>query len=227
MTAASGAPGRSAPPDTPATRRLRLVGVLATIAIILATSTYLVWLKQTRQSTLPTLAVLPFKSVAPGDDDPALQYGMANTLISRLQALEGVVVQPFSSVRRYGSPEQRALSAARELGVSAVLDGTVQRDGDRLRVTARLLNVEDNRQLWAEDFHENFTDIFTVQDAIAKVADALAIRLPRQAQQRLSRRYTDDAEAHQQYINGWFQRECSQGADSDVSAHWRRNGQDT
>lgn len=207
VTATSVAPGRSAPPDTRPTRRLRLVGVLATIAIVLATSAYFAWPKQIRQPALPTLAVLPFKSVAPGDDDPSLQYGMANTLISRLQALEGVVVQPFSSVRRYGSPEQKPLSAARELGVSAVLDGTIQRDGDRLRVTARLLNVEDNRQLWAENFHEDFTDIFTVQDAIAaKVADALAIRLTRQAQQRLSRRYTDDAEAYQLYVNGWFQR---------------------
>lgn len=200
VTAASVAPDRSAPPVKRPTRRLRLIGVLAAIAIVLAASAYLIWPQRIRQPTLPTLAVLPFKAVAPGDDDPSLRYGMANTLISRLQLLEGVVVQPFSSVRRYGNPEQEPLSAARELGVSAVLDGTIQRDDDRLRVTARLVNVADKRQLWAQDFHEDFTDIFTVQDTIAaKVADALAIRLTPQGQQRLSRRYTDDAQAYQLY----------------------------
>ncbi len=200
----------AAPPDTPrSARRLTLVGILA--AIVLATSAYFVWPRPTRQpTTLPTLAVLPFKSVTPGSDNPSLQYGMAHTLISRLQALDGVVVQPFSSVRRYGSPEQEPLSAARDLGVSAVLDGTIQRDGGRLRVTARLLKVENSSQLWAESFDEDFTDIFSVQDAIAtKVADALAIRLTLRAQQRLSRRYTDDPEAYQHYVNGWFQRSKS------------------
>ena len=132
---------------------------------------------------------------------------MTDTLISRLRELDGITVQPFSSVRRYGSAEQDAVEAARSLGVASVLDGTVQRSGERLRVTARLLNVSDGRQLWSQHFDENFTDIFAVQDTIAaRVADSLAIRLTGQADRRLKRRFTDDAEAYQLYVSGLFQR---------------------
>ena len=186
----------------------RTVGLLATaLVIVLACSAYLVWPQRSSKSAAQTLAVLPFKAVAPTDSNPSLQYGMAQTLIQRLQVLDGITVQPFSSVARYGNPEQDPLLAARELAAKSVLDGTIQRDGNRLRVTARLVNVEDGRELWSENFHEDFTGIFQVQDAIAaQVAEALAIRLTRQAQQRLSRRYTDDAEAYQLYVNGWFQR---------------------
>jgi TolB-like protein/DNA-binding winged helix-turn-helix (wHTH) protein/Flp pilus assembly protein TadD len=154
-----------------------------------------------------TLAILPFKPVGPTDDDASLRYGMTDSLISRLRELDGIAVQPFSSVRRYGEPDQDALEAARLLGVASVLDGTFQRSADRLRVTARLLNVADGRQLWSEQFDERFTDIFTVQDTIAeRVAEALAIRLNGHADRRLKRRYTDDAEAYQLYVSGWFQR---------------------
>jgi TolB-like protein/DNA-binding winged helix-turn-helix (wHTH) protein/Tfp pilus assembly protein PilF len=154
-----------------------------------------------------TLAILPFKSVVPADDDASLRYGMTDTLISRLRGLDGVAVQPFTSVRRYGGSDQDALAAARELGVASVLDGTIQRSGDRLRVTARLLEVAGGRQLWSQQFDERFTDIFSVQDVIAaRVADALAIRLTGQADRRLKRRFTQDAEAYQLYVSGWFQR---------------------
>ena len=154
-----------------------------------------------------TLAILPFKPVAPSDDDASLRYGMTDTLISRLRGLDGVAVQPFTSVRRYGGSDQDALAAARELGVASVLDGTIQRSGDRLRVTARLLKVADGRQLWSQQFDESFTDIFAVQDTIAaRVTDALAIRLTGQSDRRLKRRFTEDAEAYQLYVSGWFQR---------------------
>jgi len=154
-----------------------------------------------------TLAILPFKPVSPTDEDASLRFGMTDTLISRLRELDGVSVQPFSSVRRFGKPDQDAMSAARELGVASVLDGTIQRSGDRLRVTARLLNVADGRQLWSQQFDESFTDIFAVQDTIsARVTDALAIRLTGQADRRLKRRFTEDAEAYQLYVSGLFQR---------------------
>lgn len=154
-----------------------------------------------------SLAILPFKPVAPADDDASLRYGMADTLISRLRGLDGVSVQPFTSVRRYGGSDQDALAAARELGVASVLDGTIQRSGDRLRVTARLLKVADGRQLWSQQFDERFTDIFAVQDTIAaRVTDALAIRLTGQADRRFNRRFTEDAEAYQLYVSGLFQR---------------------
>ena len=181
--------------------------LLAMAAFALIIAGWMAWRSNDAGPVSPTLAILPFKSISPADEDASLRFGMADTLISRLRELDHVSVQPFSSVRRYGKPDQDAVEAARVLGVTSVLDGSIQRSGDRLRVTARLLNVADGRQLWSQQFDEKFTDIFAVQDAIAaRVAEALAIRLTGQADKRLKRRYTEDAEAYQLYVNGWFQR---------------------
>lgn len=151
-----------------------------------------------------TLAVLPFQPLTPADRNESLELGMAETLIVGLNA-DQLSVSPLSSVRRYSGGEQDALAAARELGVGSVLEGHIQRVGDQLRVSTRLLNVSDGRQLWAERFDEPFTDIFTVQDTIAApVRAALSAQLTGKASSAL-RRYTTDSEAYQLYANGRFQ----------------------
>lgn len=93
-----------------------------------------------------TLAVLPFRPLTDTDRNESLELGMAETLITRLNS-PGLVVSPLSAVRRYADPGQDAVLAGRALGVDAVLEGHLQRNGDRLRVSARLMNVEDGRQL--------------------------------------------------------------------------------
>jgi TolB-like protein/Tfp pilus assembly protein PilF len=135
----------------------------------------------------------------------ALELGMADTLISRLSDSEKIVVLPITSVRRYGGLEQDALAAGRELGVDAVLDGSIQTWGDRVRISARLVGVGDGRQLWAGQFDEKFTDIFAVQDSISeRVAAALELRLTGEERRRLTKHPTKDAEAYQLYLNGRF-----------------------
>jgi TolB-like protein/Flp pilus assembly protein TadD len=152
-----------------------------------------------------TLAVLPFKPIVAGSRDEALELGMAETLITRLSGIAEVAVRPLSSVRRYGGLEQDALAAGRELAVRSVLDGSVQRDGERLRVTARLLDVATGRQLWAKRFDEAYTDIFAVQDSIAdRVTAALSLQLTSNEQQRLARRPTSDAVAYDLYLKGRY-----------------------
>ena len=124
-----------------------------------------------------TLAVLPFKPLLAKTRDEALELGMTDTFIARLSSIEEVTVRPLSSVRRYGGLEQDALAAGRELQVASVLDGSIQRIEDRLRVTVRLLNVTDGRQLWSAQFDEPQGDVFAVQDSIAsRVISALALR---------------------------------------------------
>ena len=153
-----------------------------------------------------TLAVLPFRPLAGTDRNESLELGMAETLIMRLNGPH-LSVTPLSSVRRYADPGEDAVSAGRALGVDTILEGHLQRDGDRLRVSARLVNVEDGRQLWAERYHENFTDIFLVQDTIAaKVWSALTPDLIG-AVPSTPRRYTEDAEAYQLYVSGRFYRQ--------------------
>jgi DNA-binding winged helix-turn-helix (wHTH) protein/TolB-like protein/Tfp pilus assembly protein PilF len=162
-------------------------------------------------STIPAaspakaIAVLPFKPLVPEGREEALEVGMADTLIAKLSNIGGLSVRPLGAVRRYGGLEQDPLSAGRQLGVEAVLDGTIQRSGDRVGVTARLLSVGDGRQLWEGRFEAPFTDIFSVQDAIsAQVAGSLRPRLTDAEERRLAKHYTENVEAYQLYLRGRY-----------------------
>jgi DNA-binding winged helix-turn-helix (wHTH) protein/TolB-like protein/Flp pilus assembly protein TadD len=158
-------------------------------------------------STAPvrSIAVLPFKPLVGDLRDESLEFGMADTLIVRLGNLREMRVRPISSVRRFSGLEQDALVAGRALGVESVLDGQIQRAGDRIRVTARLLSVGDGKQLWAEQFDEKFTDVFSVQDSISrKVTSALALQLTGEEQRRLTKHYTENTEAYRLYVSGRF-----------------------
>jgi tetratricopeptide (TPR) repeat protein len=91
------------------------------------------------------------------------------------------------------------------LKVEAVLDGNLQRAGDRIRVTARLVSVSDGATLWAETFDEKFTDLFNVEDRLAgKLAGALAPRLSGEEKSRFARRETENPEAFQAYLKGRY-----------------------
>jgi TolB-like protein len=150
-----------------------------------------------------SLAVLPFKPLTVSDDDESLQFGMTETLIIGLNSA-ALRTSPLSSVRRYANLEQDAADAGRELGVQAVLEGYMQRSGDRLRLSARLIEVVTGRELWARRYDESFTDIFAVQDAIAdQIRQSLMPGLVGDTAPAL-RRYTDDSEAYQLYVNGRF-----------------------
>jgi TolB-like protein len=121
-----------------------------------------------------SMAVLPFKPLLPENRDQVLETGMADTLITKLGNSGGMIVPSLASVRKYGSLDQDPLAAGRKLGVSSVLEGTVQKSGDRIRVTARLIKVADGSSLWVGTFDEKFTDVFAVEDR----ADCLFLELP-------------------------------------------------
>src|SRR5205807_259200 len=125
-------------------------------------------------SSIRNLAVLPFTPLVAEHRDAALELGMADALISKLGGGE-IIARPVNSVRKYVELDQDPLAAGRELGVESVLEGSIQRWGDYIRVTVRLVNVSDGASLWTGTFDEKFTNIFAIQDAIAeKVAGALA-----------------------------------------------------
>src|SRR5947209_3806760 len=155
-------------------------------------------------SSIRNLAVLPFTPLVAENRDAALELGMADALIAGLGG-GGIVVRPVNSVRKYVELDQDPLTAGRELGVESVLEGSIQRWGDHLRVTVRLVNVSDGASLWAGTFDEKFTNIFAVQDAIAeKVAGALAPQLGSEEKKRLTKRQTLNAEAYELYVRGRY-----------------------
>jgi TolB-like protein/tetratricopeptide (TPR) repeat protein len=193
--------------DTAAKRKPMIVGLIVAGAVLLL----LVLFAIAHHRALPApaadkrIAVLPFKPLLPENRDPVLELGMADTLITKLSNARAVVVSSLNSVRKFTALDQDARAAGRELHVDSVLEGNVQKVGDRIRASARLINVADGTALWSGAFDQRFTDVFAVQDAISqKVADALALRLNGQQKGRLTRRYTEDIEAYQLYLAGRY-----------------------
>jgi len=158
----------------------------------------------TADAVIRSLAVLPFKPLAVADQHESLALGMTDALIVRIGGLRNVAVRPLSSVRRYDGLNQDPVAAGVELGVDRVLDGSIQRSGDRLRVSVRLIEVPSGRQLWADRFDEDFGDIFAIQDAIAeRAATSLVDELTSGERQRLRRHPTANAQAYQLYVTAW------------------------
>jgi len=154
---------------------------------------------------MPSIAVLPFQPLARKKRDESLEIGMADTLIARLSSIQDIVVRPISSVRKYADSKLDVLAAGRELGVESVLEGSLQRQGNRIRVTVRLLNVSNGASLWAGVFDEDMNDIFALQDAISeRVAQALSLELSKEDKKRLVKHDTQSARAYQLYLKGRY-----------------------
>ena len=153
---------------------------------------------------LRTLAVLPFRLLHAAPDE-AWQTGMADTLITRLSGLGELIVRPLSAVTRFGVDAHDPQEIGRRLGVDALLEGTIQQAGERVRVSMRLLDVAQGRQHWAAIFDGAADDLFALQDAVAeKAAAALALRLTYDERIRLTRRYTENPEAWRCYARARF-----------------------
>ena len=152
-----------------------------------------------------SLAVLPFRPLLAGEQNPALEMGMANTLISQLSNLPDIRVTALSSVRAFATAGQDARLAGQQLDVDAVLEGSIQSDAQRVRVTARLLRVADGRAIWSGQFDAPKSDIFAVQDTIAtQVVSALAVTLSDASRKRLLQQGTGSIEAYQFYVSGLY-----------------------
>ena len=152
-----------------------------------------------------SIAVLPFTSLSSDSSDEYLGLGMADTLITKLSSVGQIIVRPTSAVRRYSAIDQDPVAAGQEQRVEAVLEGSIQRSGEKIRVTARLLNVQDGSPLWAEKFDEKFTDILAVEDSISeKLTKALALKLTGEERKLLAKRYTENAQAHELFLKGKY-----------------------
>jgi DNA-binding winged helix-turn-helix (wHTH) protein/TolB-like protein/Tfp pilus assembly protein PilF len=165
-----------------------------------------------------SIAVLPFKPLVIGGGDEYLELGMADALITRLSNLRQIIVRPTSAVLKYTGPGQDLVSIGRELAVDALLDGKIQRSGDRIRVTVQLVRARDGAPLWAEAFDVQFTSIFAVQDSISRqVTQALMLKLTGEEKRQLAKRYTENTEAYQLYVMGRYYR-------NKAGSGWRDKG---
>jgi DNA-binding winged helix-turn-helix (wHTH) protein/TolB-like protein/Flp pilus assembly protein TadD len=161
--------------------------------------------KSAATAQIKSIAVLPFKPLVSSEREESLEIGMADTLITRLSRIRELTVRPTGSVRQYTKLEDEATKAGQELMVDAVLDGTIQRFGDRIRVGVRLVRVDKGQTLWTEQFDEASANIFAIQDAIARrVAGALAVQLGVEERARLGKHDTDSSEAYELYLKGRY-----------------------
>jgi eukaryotic-like serine/threonine-protein kinase len=183
-------------------------GAIAALTVVLLIVTGVLFYKQRqRQTAIPSqqeirsLAILPLKSFDPGEN--FLGLGIADAVIRRISQTGELIVRPTSAVRRYVKEETDGLTAAKQLEVDSVLEGTVQRADDRLRVTVNLLRSSDGASLWTESFDMRMADVFTIQDSISeKVASRLQLTLNSAQRVLLRKQYTSNSEAYEYYVKG-------------------------
>lgn len=201
-------PSEPVPVNPPQARiRWHFFGIIL-LGIFFLTS-FALWWRMTDQNipvthrNIKTVAILPFKSLDETEPNRALSLGLTDSLISRLGSLNRFTVRPLDAVEKYSKGEIDAIRFGEELKVDAVLVGTFQTVGSRLRVNARLWDVRDGAQIWHDSFDETEADVFILQDKLsAHVANALIASLTRRDERILQKRYTENPEAFRAYARG-------------------------
>jgi len=164
--------------------------------------------------SIQSLAVLPLQNLS---QDPQQEYfadGMTDALITDLAKIHALRVISRNSIMQYKNNPKPMPQIARELNVDAVVEGTVMRSGDRVRITAQLIEARKDRHLWADTYEGNLRDILSLQDNVAKsIAAQVNAELTPQERARLSNAHMVDPVAHQAYLRGLYQLQQGVGAD--------------
>ena len=151
----------------------------------------------------PSIAVLPFDNLS---DDPKQEYftdGMTDQLITNLSKISGLSVISRNSSFTYKGKSVKLQQVAKELNVRYVLEGSVQKVGDRVRIRTQLIDGATDHHLWAESYDAVMKNIFDLQDEITKkIAAALAVKLTEDEKKRVARKYTENMEAYEFFLQG-------------------------
>ncbi len=179
---------------------------VAAILLIALAGGFAVWSYQnssakTSISEIKSIAVLPLKSFAADAENEPLRWRITDALITRLGEFEKIAVRPTSSVLRFAGENQNLIEAGKKLEVDAVLDGRVQTENDRLRVTLQLISVENGEQLWSEQFDGRADEILALQDAISS---RLRQKFAFADADKFNRRPTESNKAYEAYLKGRF-----------------------
>jgi DNA-binding winged helix-turn-helix (wHTH) protein/TolB-like protein len=192
----------------------RLLWLLVALVPVVATGTFL-WMKiaplnkpvavASPAALARSLAVLPFATIGENTDDIYLGLGISDAVTTKLGNTRKIVIRPTSAMARYVGAARDPEAAGREQKVDAVLDGRIQRAGDRIRLTVQLIRVSDGGQMWGDTFDEKYTNIFAVEDAVSEqVARSIRLELTGEEQKRLTQRATENSAAYEAYVKGRF-----------------------
>src|SRR5262249_35551404 len=156
-----------------------------------------------RPGTRPSIAVLPFADLSAEKNQDWFCDGVADEILNALAHLPGLRVAGRTSSFSFRDRADAAKAIAERLGVSTVLEGSVRRAGDRVRVTVQLVDPSNGFQLWSERYDRELRDIFEIQDEIARsVASRLKVALDSGMEQRLIAAQTSSIEAYELYLKG-------------------------
>jgi serine/threonine protein kinase/Tfp pilus assembly protein PilF len=151
----------------------------------------------------PSIAVLPLQNLSSDPDGAYFADGMTDEITTKLSKIQGVNVASHSAVTALKNAQADAADTGRRLGVRYLIEGSVRRSGDQMRINVHLVDSSTGFDSWAEDFTGTTKDVFSLQEQTAlKIAQALDLKLSPQEKQVLSRRYTQDPRAYEAYIVG-------------------------
>jgi TolB-like protein/DNA-binding winged helix-turn-helix (wHTH) protein len=154
---------------------------------------------------IESLAVLPLENLSRDPDQENFADGMTDDLIADLGKINALRVLSRTSVVQYKGTRKTVPEIARDLDVDAVLEGTVERDGGYVRITAQLIAAAPERHLWAETYKASLSDVLSVQDSVARaVAQAVQVKLTQQERSLLSTTGAIDPEAYEAYLKGHY-----------------------
>jgi TolB-like protein/Tfp pilus assembly protein PilF len=152
-----------------------------------------------------SIAVLPFENLSDDKSNAYFAEGIQDEILTRLSKIADLKVISRTSTQHYKSAPENLPEIGRQLGVAHLVEGSVQKSGDAVRVNVQLLKAADDSHLWAESYDRKLTDIFAVESEIAKtIADTLQAKLSSSAKHVLASRPTDNPEAHELYFKGRY-----------------------
>jgi len=181
-------------------------GVLLTLAAILAAAAFAYSFYFVAPAPLPnekSIAVLPFENLSEEKSNAYFADGIQDEILTRLSKIADLKVISRTSTQRYKNTSQSLSEIANQLGVANLLEGSVQKTNDQVRINVQLIKAANDSHLWAETFDRRLTDIFSVESEVAKaIADQLRAHLSGQEEQVIAARPTDNPEAYDAYLRG-------------------------
>jgi TolB-like protein/AraC-like DNA-binding protein len=190
---------------TRSVRRWTVIGAVGLIALM--TFVYLTFFyKSKNQTTDKSIAILPFKNLSADQRNEYFSEGVIEAIRTGLSHVKELRVISRTSVEQYRQTNKRAHDIARELQVSALLEGSIQRDSNQVRIEVRLVDGETEALVWATTYNRELKDVFAIQNEIAQqVADELNAKLSPEEKSKLSKRDTDNPKAYDLYLKAKYQ----------------------
>lgn len=191
-------------------RRLRLVHIWTSAVLLMSliASLYIHGISKRENidgNSIRIVAVLPFKALNQDEESRLLGLGLTDALIIKLGKLNPPTTLPTSAVLKYAGQERDARAIGKELGVDAVLEGTVQRSSVSVRVTGQLIGIKDGKSLWSGSYDGQMNNLFTLQDNISdEMADALYFQISGNHRESRDSPLTKNKEAYEAYIMGLY-----------------------